>query len=57
MKIRNLCYLAALTVSLHACIKDVPINPEADIETFLIDRKYLTADVFIYFTLGVTYKI
>ncbi|HEY8956646.1 PCMD domain-containing protein [Chitinophaga sp.] len=47
MKIRNLCYLATLIVSLHACIKDPPINPEADIETFSIDKKYLTADVFI----------
>ncbi|MGO4291443.1 PCMD domain-containing protein [Chitinophaga sp. RAB17] len=47
MNIRKLCYLATLMLSFHACIKDAPINPEADIETFRIDRQYLTGDVFI----------
>ena len=47
MNIRKLCYLAALMLTLYACIKDAPVNPEADIETFKIDRQYLTGDVFI----------
>ncbi|RPD41768.1 PCMD domain-containing protein [Chitinophaga barathri] len=32
---------------LYGCIKDAPLNPEADIETFTIDRSQLTSDVFI----------
>jgi hypothetical protein len=47
MNIRKPCYLATLILLLHACIRDAPINPEADIETFKIDRQYLTGDVFI----------
>lgn len=47
MKIRKLYYLITLIILLHACIKDAPINPEADIETFTIEKKYLTADIFI----------
>lgn len=30
-----------------SCIKDPPLNPEADIETFEVDPKLLTASVFI----------
>ncbi|NML39354.1 hypothetical protein HHL17_19295 [Chitinophaga sp. G-6-1-13] len=47
MKLRKLCYVAALAGSLQACIKDAPMNPEADIETFSIDKSQLTSDVFI----------
>ncbi|MBS0029666.1 PCMD domain-containing protein [Chitinophaga sp. 22321] len=47
MNIRKLCYLAPLIVLLQACIRDAPVNPEADIETFKIDRQYLTGDIFI----------
>ncbi|SEW50684.1 PCMD domain-containing protein [Chitinophaga arvensicola] len=47
MKINKLCYLTVLIVSLYACIKDAPANPEADIETFTIPKRYLTGDVFI----------
>lgn len=47
MKINKLCYVAVLIVSLYACIKDAPANPEADIETFTIPKRYLTGDVFI----------
>lgn len=47
MNIKKLCYLATLIVLIHACIRDAPINPEADIETFKIDRQYLTGDIFI----------
>ncbi|QJB31416.1 PCMD domain-containing protein [Chitinophaga oryzae] len=46
MRLRNLCYLTVL-VGLQACIKDAPMNPEADIETFSIDKKLLSSDVFI----------
>lgn len=47
MRLRKLCYVAAFAGSLQACIKDAPMNPEADIETFAIDKKQLTSDVFI----------
>lgn len=39
--------LLVLMLSFYACIKEAPVNPEADIESFKIDRKYLTGDVFI----------
>lgn len=32
---------------LQACIKDEPVNPEADIETFSIDQQLLTGNIFI----------
>jgi len=47
MNIRKLCYLATLMVMIQSCIRDAPINPEADIETFKIDKQYLTGDIFI----------
>jgi hypothetical protein len=47
MKIPNWLWAAALLVSLQACIKDEPANPEADIETFTVDPASLTGDVFI----------
>lgn len=48
MTFRNLCVAAALiTVLFSSCIKDVPLNPEADIDSFIVDKKYLTSDVFI----------
>ncbi|MFD1768340.1 PCMD domain-containing protein [Sphingobacterium suaedae] len=36
-----------MVVLLYGCIKDAPLNPEADIETFEIDRSQLTGNVFI----------
>ncbi|HVI48558.1 MAG TPA: PCMD domain-containing protein [Chitinophaga sp.] len=47
MKSRKLCWVAALAGSLCGCIKDAPLNPEADIESFTIDKSNLTGDVFI----------
>lgn len=32
---------------LQSCIKHAPLNPEADVETFLIDTSALDADIFI----------
>ncbi|RBL90554.1 hypothetical protein DF182_29300 [Chitinophaga flava] len=47
MRLRKLCYMAAVIGLLQACIKDAPVNPEADIETFAVDKEQLTGDVFI----------
>ncbi|WP_160711160.1 PCMD domain-containing protein [Chitinophaga solisilvae] len=47
MKLRKLCCVAAMIGSLQACIKDAPLNPEADIVTFKVDEKQLTGQVFI----------
>ncbi|MBS1782429.1 MAG: PCMD domain-containing protein [Bacteroidetes bacterium] len=37
----------SLVCSLTSCIKKAPLNPEADIETFTIDKTFLTGDVVI----------
>ncbi|MBC9933340.1 PCMD domain-containing protein [Chitinophaga qingshengii] len=47
MRLRKLCYVAVLAGSMQACIKDAPINPEADIETFTFDKSQMASDVFI----------
>lgn len=47
MRLRKLCYLTALVGSLQACIKDAPMNPEADIEKVTFDKSLMTGDVFI----------
>lgn len=47
MNLRKLCWIAAFTGLLQSCIKDAPLNPEADIETFTVDKDQLTGDVFI----------
>lgn len=46
MKItRNLLFLIVLLF--FACIKDEPLNPEADIESFAIDARYKVSETFI----------
>lgn len=52
MTLRKLCGLAVILTSMQACIKDAPVNPEADIESFTIDKNALTGDVFIDQTKG-----
>jgi hypothetical protein len=47
MNVRKLCCVAATIGLLQSCIKDAPLNPEADIETFTIAPDQLTGDVFI----------
>lgn len=47
MNVRKLCYVAATVGALQSCIKDAPLNPEADIETFTLAPNQVTSDVFI----------
>ncbi|MBO9731152.1 MAG: PCMD domain-containing protein [Chitinophaga sp.] len=47
MNVRKLCYVAATVGALQSCIKDAPLNPEADIETFTVAPDQITSDVFI----------
>lgn len=47
MNLRKLCWVAAAGVVLQSCIKEAPVNPEADIESFTIDKAQLTGDVFV----------
>ncbi|MCW3465663.1 PCMD domain-containing protein [Chitinophaga nivalis] len=47
MNVRQLCFAVATIGLLQSCIKDAPQNPEADIETFSVDKESLTANVFI----------
>lgn len=47
MNVRKLCCIAASVGLLQSCIKDAPLNPEADIETFTVAQNQLTGDVFI----------
>lgn len=47
MNLRKLCCIAALVGLLQSCIKDAPLNPEADIEAFTVPQNQLTGDVFI----------
>lgn len=44
--VRTLLFVL-LSVLLSACIKDAPLNPEADIETFVFDPVYKTGETFI----------
>ena len=39
--------LIIIVCCMVGCIKDAPLNPEADIETFTIDASQLTGDVVI----------
>ena len=47
MKINALITLISILLCLNSCIKQAPLNPEADIETFAVDEALLTGDVFI----------
>ncbi|RAJ07014.1 putative glycosyl hydrolase or carbohydrate binding protein [Chitinophaga skermanii] len=47
MKLKKLSILACFIPLLHACIKDTPLNPEADITSFTIDSADATSEVFI----------
>ncbi|WP_316815796.1 PCMD domain-containing protein [Pedobacter nyackensis] len=45
--IRTLVVAIFVTMLLQSCIKDPPVNPEADIELFNVDNALLTGEVFI----------
>ncbi|RAJ79282.1 putative glycosyl hydrolase or carbohydrate binding protein [Chitinophaga dinghuensis] len=50
MNLRKPGFLAAIALFVllfTSCIKDAPLNPEADIDSFIVDKKFLTSDVFI----------
>ena len=47
MNLRKLCCIAATMGLLQSCIKDAPLNPEADIEAFTVSQDQMTGDVFI----------
>lgn len=47
MLIRRTGWTALLAILFSSCIKDPPLNPEADIETFTVNKDLLLADVFI----------
>lgn len=48
MKYRKiLAGLGLAFLALHGCIKDAPLNPEADIESVQLDQSLLTGNVFI----------
>ncbi|ATL48391.1 hypothetical protein COR50_15145 [Chitinophaga caeni] len=40
-------FTCIVTLQLSSCIKDAPLNPEADIESFVVDSSLTTGDVFI----------
>jgi len=45
---RTLCFGALLaTLFSSSCIKDAPLNPEADIDSFIVAKSQLTSDPFI----------
>lgn len=46
-KYKSLIYAILLALVMQSCIKDPPINPEADIEEFSVQASQLTGDVFI----------
>ncbi|NQD69344.1 hypothetical protein HP439_01230 [Sphingobacterium shayense] len=45
--VRNISLWILVVFLLTGCIKEAPLNPEADIETFVVDRSDLTGNVFI----------
>jgi hypothetical protein len=47
MNLRKLCCIAASVGLLQSCIKDAPLNPETDIESFTVSQDQLLGDVFI----------
>ncbi|WP_276485042.1 PCMD domain-containing protein [Paraflavitalea pollutisoli] len=47
MLIKPVGWIAIIMLLMISCIKDPPLNPEADIESFTIDKDLLLADVFI----------
>lgn len=47
IKIQSLVFAIALALLMQSCIKDPPLNPEADIEKFEVNAAQLTGDVFI----------
>ena len=46
-KIIRILPIFLVLLLLESCIKEVPLNPEADIEAFEVDKNQLTGNVFI----------
>jgi hypothetical protein len=46
-KIKHILPIFLVPLLFHRCIKEAPLNPEADIEAFEVDKNQLTGNVFI----------